>query len=96
MSSKKTKKDNEHFSIISHNLDRHALITNANDYVIITNNRDKIEWVNEGFTRITGYKLWDVIGHSPAALLRGTGTDAETRKRIDEKAKQREIQYGCL
>ena len=46
--------------------------------VIITDPAGKIEWVNEGFTRICGYELNEVIGRKPGAVLQGPGTDPAT------------------
>lgn len=43
--------------------------------VIITNDDGRIEWVNEGFVRITGYALDEVVGRRPGAVLQGDGTD---------------------
>jgi PAS domain S-box-containing protein len=48
--------------------------------VTIANKDGKIEWVNEGFTRLFGYKLEDVIGTYGQILRRGgdTGLSPET------------------
>lgn len=43
--------------------------------VIITNDDGRIEWVNEGFERITGYALDEVVGRRPGTVLQGDGTD---------------------
>lgn len=58
--------------------------------VIITDSLARIEWVNEGFTRITGYTLQEVVGMKPGRLLQGPGTDLLTVKRISEKLKSKE------
>lgn len=46
--------------------------------VIITDGEGRIEWVNGGFTRITGYTLDEVVGQRPGELLQGPGTDPAT------------------
>lgn len=46
--------------------------TNA---VIVTDASGRTEWVNEGFTRITGYQPADIMGRSPGSLLQGPDTD---------------------
>ena len=46
--------------------------TNA---VVITDLAGRIEWVNDGFERITGYSFAEVIGCSPGKLLQGEETD---------------------
>ncbi len=45
--------------------------------VIITDPAGLIEWVNEGFTRITGYTLEDAVGRKPGQLLQGRDTDPQ-------------------
>ncbi|NER81512.1 MAG: PAS domain S-box protein, partial [Leptolyngbya sp. SIO1D8] len=46
--------------------------------VIITNANGQTEWVNAGFTRITGYQLSDLLGRKPGSVLQGAGTDPAT------------------
>jgi PAS domain S-box-containing protein len=43
--------------------------------VIITDAQGVTEWVNEGFTRITGFTPEEVLGRKPGELLQGPGTD---------------------
>lgn len=50
--------------------------------VIITDPMGKTEWVNDGFTRITGFTLEDIQGIKPGILLQGEDTDPEVVKRI--------------
>jgi len=60
----------------------------TNDFVIITDKFDKIEWVNRAFTKITGYNLREAIGMRPEKMLRGELTDPETEERIKEKVEK--------
>lgn len=46
--------------------------------VIITDPERRIEWVNEGFERITGYALEEVHGKVPGRILQGEETSPET------------------
>ena len=46
--------------------------------VVLTDAEGRVEWVNEGFTRITGYALDEVIGRKPGAVLQGPDTDQAT------------------
>lgn len=46
--------------------------------VVITNPAGEIEWVNEGFTRITGYMLGECVGRKPGSFLQGPATDPRT------------------
>jgi len=50
--------------------------------VILTDNRKKILWVNEGFVEMTGYTLAEVIGRSPGQILQGPDSEVEAIKRI--------------
>jgi PAS domain S-box-containing protein len=43
--------------------------------VMITDPRLRIEWVNEAFTRLSGYRLDEAVGQLPAELLRSGDTD---------------------
>lgn len=52
-----------------------TLVTNTRAAIIITDAHGMIEWVNPGFTSITGYTLAEAIGKSPGKLLQGPDTD---------------------
>lgn len=54
----------------------------ANDSVVITGADRKITWVNDAFTKITGYASDDVVGRAPSDVLNGPETDKETVQRI--------------
>ena len=45
--------------------------------VVITDRLGRIEWVNEGFTRLTEFKLEEIIGCTPGEFLQGKETDPE-------------------
>lgn len=53
--------------------------TNA---VIITDASRRTVWVNEGFTRISGYTIQELIGQSPGRVLQSPSTDPRTVKEI--------------
>ncbi|MCZ4223436.1 PAS domain S-box protein [Pedobacter rhodius] len=46
--------------------------------VIITDNLDRITWVNQSFTTMTGYSFDEVLGKKPEHLLNGPNTSRET------------------
>jgi len=54
--------------------------------VVITDVDGKVDWVNPGFTRITGYTLAEVRGKKPGHVLQGSDTDravvAQMRERL--------------
>jgi len=55
--------------------------TNA---VIITSAHGLVEWVNAGFTRLTGFSLKEVAGLVPGNFLQGEKTDPETVRRMSD------------
>jgi len=61
----------------------------TNNYVIISNENNKIEWVNTGFTKITGYSFKEVIGKTPQEVLRKKGENNAVTRSIDKKAKSK-------
>ena len=50
--------------------------------VVITDPRGHIEWVNAGFTRVTGYTLDEVIGRKPGHILQGAKSDKAEAERM--------------
>ncbi|RMD76569.1 MAG: PAS domain S-box protein, partial [Chloroflexi bacterium] len=58
--------------------------------VIITDRTGRIEWVNEGFTRISGYTLDEARGKKPGELLQGPETDQETVAAISQAVRNGE------
>ena len=46
--------------------------------VIVTDAQGRIEWANEGFTRLTGWELAEVIGRTPGSFLQGPASDPAT------------------
>ncbi|GGK84959.1 hypothetical protein GCM10011405_36000 [Rufibacter glacialis] len=53
--------------------------------VYITDEEARIEWVNEGFTRITGYTIEEVKGLRPGDFLAGPATQPEAVSHIRQK-----------
>ena len=46
--------------------------------VVITDVGGRVEWVNEGFTRLTSYTLEEMRGRKPGDVLQGAQTDGAT------------------
>lgn len=68
-----------------------ALIAARTDNaVVLTDAAGLTVWVNEGFTRLTGYTLEEMLGKKPGSVLQGRGTDAETVRRIGERIRKGE------
>ena len=60
--------------------------------VILTDPNQRIIWVNEDFTSITGYSLGEAVGRIPGKILQGPKTEQAARDRI-RKAIQSRIPY---
>ncbi|MEJ8803812.1 PAS domain S-box protein [Pontibacter sp. H249] len=58
--------------------------------VVIMDPQGRIEWVNDGFTRLSGYLKEEVIGKVPSQLLQGYQSDTETENYIRQKYKEQE------
>lgn len=56
--------------------------------VIITDAQGRIEWVNDGFERVTGYGFDEVVGRRPGSFLQGEGTDPDVVDRIRRHVSQ--------
>lgn len=57
----------------------------ANDSVMLIDRDFRISWVNESFTRITGYAAEEAIGKRPADLLNSDKTDMSTVADMDSR-----------
>lgn len=56
------------------------------DSVIITDPDGKIEWVNDAFTRTTGYSFPEALGARPGDILNGPETDSDAIIALDDPA----------
>lgn len=50
--------------------------------VVITDAKEQVEWVNEGFTRLTGYTLEDMIGKVPGRVLQGPNSETTSKVQL--------------
>jgi PAS domain S-box-containing protein len=62
----------------------------TNNLIILTDASGAIEWVNEGFSRLSGYTLDEVRGLKPGSFLQGPGTDPATVARIRQAIQQKQ------
>ena len=67
-----------------------AVAERTSNAVILTDLRDRITWVNEGFCRMYGHAAADALGRQPQDLLGGGGEDADALRRL-ESARQQQI-----
>jgi PAS domain S-box-containing protein len=64
-------------------LDRLAqVVKHTSNAVLITDRARRITWVNEGFTRISGYGIEAARGKTPIELLATDGEDSETLRQV--------------
>ncbi|WP_431158576.1 PAS domain-containing protein [Winogradskyella poriferorum] len=61
-----------------------AFETNEYEALIITDNKQNIIWVNNGFTQMTGYSKSFALNKTPR-FLQGNKTSMHTKKRIRQK-----------
>jgi PAS domain S-box-containing protein len=59
-------------------------LQNRKNTIVVTCQKEKIEWVSKGFTRMTGYGSEEVLGNSPK-FLQGKETSVQTRGEIRNK-----------
>ena len=60
-----------------------SLVAQRTDHaVIITDARGRVEWVNDAFTRLSGYALDEIRGRRPEALLHGPDTDVDVAAHV--------------
>ncbi len=72
-----------------------ALIAQQTDNaIIITDGAGDTEWVNPGFTHITGYTLEEAVGRRPGQLLQGPDTDPATVEAMRVAVRQGE-KFEC-
>jgi len=65
-----------------------SLVANETDNaVIIADGQGRIEYVNPGFNKLTGYELDEVKGKKPGDFLQGPLTDPAAKKSFAEKLK---------
>jgi PAS domain S-box-containing protein len=58
--------------------------------VVVTDANGFIEWVNDGFVRLTGWTLDEIIGKTPGSFLQGPDTDPKTTQMMREKLRKGE------
>ncbi|CAM4170891.1 EAL domain-containing protein [Vreelandella rituensis] len=56
--------------------------------VMITDAQGGIEWINESFSRLSGYSLDEIKGQRPSHLLEGPKTDKQTSRRFSRALAQ--------
>lgn len=70
--------------------DVNLILENYYDALILTNHAQQIQWVNKGFSKMTGYTAGYAKGKTPK-FLQGKETREENRKRIREQLTKKEV-----
>nr|WP_283206687.1 methyl-accepting chemotaxis protein [Methylobacterium iners] len=71
-----------------------SLVANKTDNsVIITDAAGRIEFVNPGFERMTGYTAAEVVGRTPGSFLQGPATSAATKAEVRQHLARHEAFY---
>ena len=55
--------------------------------VVLTDAEGRIQWVNDGFVRMTGWTLAETLGRTPGSFLQGPETDLETKEFMSRQIK---------
>jgi two-component system, sensor histidine kinase and response regulator len=67
-----------------------AIARRTHDAVIITDPTGRVTWVNEAYTRVTGYTLEESRGRKPGEMLQSDQTDPATVATIRQQLLKRE------
>lgn len=79
---------NQEFKLLS-------LVANETDNsIVITGKEGHIEYVNQGFTKLTGYTLDEVRGKKPGSFLQGSATDKKTIEQLRDAVRSRRPIYN--
>jgi diguanylate cyclase (GGDEF)-like protein/PAS domain S-box-containing protein len=71
------------FAPLSVLLQKYRLVVeHTSNMVVITDAQRRIEYVNPAYTRVTGWRLDEVLGRRPSELLHGPLTDQDTVRRL--------------
>ncbi len=60
------------------------VVAQLNESIIISDGKGKVQWINDGFTKTTGYTLEEVKEMDLSSLLHGPLTNREVAKRMTE------------
>ncbi len=79
------KKTNEQLNLLS------FLATHTDNAVIVTDEHGRTQWVNDEFTKISGYSLHEIEGKKPGEILQGKRSDPTVAKLIGEAIKSKKV-----
>lgn len=76
--------------LFSGQMDPDMILNSKYDALIITNHLQQIQWVNKGFSKMTGYTAGYARGKTPK-FLQGEETLEKDRQRIRERLSKKEV-----
>lgn len=77
------------------------VVKQIDNSAIITDSKGRVTWVNDGFTKLSGFRLEEVIGQKPGAILQGPLTTNDSREAIRAGLNSKEpftveiVNYHC-
>ncbi len=66
------------------------IATKTKNGVIISDHHGRIEWVNDSFSKSTGYTIDEVLGKKPKDFLQRTNSDSIAQKKLSEALSKKE------
>lgn len=66
------------------------IATKTKNGVIISDHHGRIEWVNDSFSKSTGYTVGEVLGKKPKDFLQRTNSDIAIQKKLSEALSKKE------
>ncbi len=81
---------------VSENAFMSKVVQETDSAVIICNNQMRIQWVNQAFSRISGYSFDEAFGQNPKTLLGGPETDPVTSQKLISAILNEEVFDGEL
>jgi PAS domain S-box-containing protein len=66
------------------------IATKTKNGVIISDQHGKIEWVNDSFTKSTGYSIDDILGKKPKDFLQRLDVDSKVQKQLSNALSKKE------
>lgn len=66
----------------------------TSNFVLITDDEGRLEWVNASFENFTGYTLNEIQGKRPGSFLQGPDTDPEVKAYMSGKIRRQEA-FTC-
>jgi PAS domain S-box-containing protein len=70
------------------------IVAKAENAVVLTDRHGAVEWVNESFTKITGYTLDEMKGRTPGSVLQGADSDPSVAAQLRKAIRERRS-YSC-